>query len=61
MKIIRTPNYISRLQILLEYIGKDKFSVAKKFKSSLDVKIDKQKNIIEILEIFNQNLPIIKN
>ena len=92
MRIIRTPHYISRLQGILEYIGKDKIGAAKKFKFSLDENIENLTNfpykfrqsyyyqdenirdmtfsgysiiyriniadeVIEILEIFNQNLP----
>ncbi|MDX9743348.1 MAG: type II toxin-antitoxin system RelE/ParE family toxin [Arcobacteraceae bacterium] len=95
MRVIRTPHYILRLQKILEYIGKDKISAAKKFKASVDknintlvhspykyrksfyfndenirdmifegysiiYRVDRDKNIIEILEIFNQNLPEIK-
>jgi len=95
MLIIRAPHYISQLQRILEYIGKDKIGAAKKFKFSLDENIENlinfphkyrksfyyndenirdmtfggysiiyriniARDVIEILEIFNKNLPKIK-
>ncbi len=92
MQIIRTPNYISELQVILNYISLDKFSASKKFKIDIDkminnlvnfpykfrpsyyyedenirdmifngysiiYRINQKKDVIEILEIFNRNLP----
>ena len=92
MEIIRTPNYISQLQNILDYISIDKFSASKKFKIDIDkmiknlinshfkfrpsyyyedenirdmtfngysiiYRVNKERDVIEILEIFNRNLP----
>ena len=96
MQIIRTPNYISQLKVILNYIALDKFSASKKFKFNLDeniknlinfpykykqsdyyanidirdmtfkgysiiYRVNKSKKVIDILEIFNRNLPQVQN
>jgi plasmid stabilization system protein ParE len=96
MQIIRTPHYISELQVILDHISLDKFSATKKFKIDIDkminnlvnfpfkfrqsyyyenenirdmtfkgysiiYRVNQEKDIIEILEIFNRNLPRLDN